>query len=1164
MLAYDGHLEGKRNCVLEQLSGNQGRRALCSGIIVSGVAVLPRSFRILSAVVVVSLAAAYLALNCFRLLSPASRLGSEPRALATGGSDGNSCFDRPNGEESREVSNDDGRTLADPLGAPAGSEKAAGDSQGEAATAEQVNSLRGYAKGWGPWRMPFEWEIQVEGLLRKIAAAPTQCMKLLDFLDAEQGALLTKNMVLLAGVELSGFAYIPLRIQHMRQEAGAAYVRLIQGVLTTGRFTNILAAKNLRASFQSLQHFISQVSKIPQSAAKASDEVYKATTVSHWKLCNFTFHEIESKLAILTQFSGVGSVPFKRAEETIKIFEVLFSMRKQQLLPRFLIRSWLAACQDEVGVDLLFTPDEFVRFLDVPRQRPSVLIKDIQDATERALGALGPAEGFLSGSLATLSFAEKYESFPQPPGSGPALLLPREMRLSSVEEGVERPSAQQYPDKDLSPEELLRLRLPDERPESPSPQSSHQLDLYLQPSHQEVLSSQGSSVSSKKEVLSDDDRLRQSRWEKAEVLGWGRRRMPERWEQNIRFMLFKMESMAHYCVALLPLLQPQESVQLAVHLATFGAVQIAAFAYIPDSLQPRRAEVGMAYRTMVSRVLAEGSGTRSMAKTLKVEGRLVALRLVLDEVSSPPPSTDVISPTMYKRKMTNQYRVCIFACRRMVGFLSGLLSAHYQARLSSTRVQGVVKACNEVTEVLRMHLFGNSYLRYWLSVSQRKVAPYSVYSEDDYRMLSSVRMKKVSDVCDDIDAAIRKAGLSECLEIRGWAPSPPPVALSDSPPNGAQGTQQRTADSRHAQVSQQSFSHKPTPQRLAPGDSLSSKDKLQSSKAIQAYDPQKASDSLVLSNALPPRFQGQVAQLAEHTSAHKGLASPLLGQSTGLVQVLDLLQHHKLGPLPSVAPGAIQQPAHGLEAYQGPRHFPDPRMTPSGVSLHPVAHMGPQVSQAWPILSSPSSAGLGSPPHPLSLTGAAIHGLAGPPSSAPPPAVGKPSQFAFQLPNFGTAAAPGGSHPTIYSGLRGRLHPTAVIEPPPPLRLPQQSSIWSPVGGDPAQLRFPQTAPHVHASPQMGGASSLQLAAEIPMWTLADERQSTKYQEPAAVPFAYRPPRPGGHVSGGFYEANGGPLLPEVHLGNPRVPGSNLSTMDLTRQFSGWTLGDFDGNSKGH
>ncbi|KAL8275116.1 hypothetical protein Esti_000995 [Eimeria stiedai] len=713
----------------------------------------PRIVHFLSVVAVVSLALVYSVFRCFQHVSHSPSLGIQLRAMATGGFDEGSCLGWQGGEDST----DD--VLGEEEEPQAGTSDASGDAAGRGARGrpkgqEQDEPAKDpvvFAKGWDYWRMPPEWQYQVKISLARWTAAAAQCMQVLPSLHPSQRVSLVKSLSYLAALELSGFAYIPAQIQPVREHAGTAFVRLLESLLSNEATADFVARSRARGNIECLQRLFGNLTGVPESPLLISRASLKASVICHWKVCSYTLQCVEGILSSLAHPDDQLGVSPYEAERAISVVRAIFATRKRQVLRRALTKAWLVSCQRRIGVFLLFTKHEFLIHSSEPKQRASSMLEEVVQAIEGVGGSpvqFATAQAALPASLPVSGIHSQGPGFEEGVGVS--------RRRSDC---TPRGDLSQQPSAPPPVSESMPHQVPSAvgtEQAQPSTQSSHSPQASYQAAAQQQGITPAPSASettiSGAAAFEMEPELR-PRGRGAE--GWGIRTMPLMWEANMVHLMNKMNTVAFQFMSLVPSLHPEDAVPLAMYLAKMAAVEVAAFGYVPDCIQSRRAEVGLLYAGLIDRISATGSSTLRAAETLGLQGTLVSLRLLLREVSLEPPRTDVIDAHGYKRKICVQYMVSRYAFQRALDLLNRISQADLEERKLAKQA---IKACEGIVDVLRVHLFANSFLRNWFIVCQKRVAPFTLLTREEHRHLGRFRMKRTEEVLFDIEEAIQKAG----------------------------------------------------------------------------------------------------------------------------------------------------------------------------------------------------------------------------------------------------------------------------------------------------------------------------------------------------------------------------------------------------------------------
>ncbi|KAL8432809.1 hypothetical protein Efla_006085 [Eimeria flavescens] len=260
-------------------------------------------------------------------------------------------------------------------------------------------------------------------------------------------------------------------------------------------------------------------------------------------------------------------------------------------------------------------------------------------------------------------------------------------------------------------------------------------------------------------VLQEQPSTSRERKPERNIVGWGFRQMPARWEQLFRAALGTIHDAAATCAVLIPVLDPEIAVTLTCHLAMMATVELSALANIPDELQPLRAEACSAYINLLRELLAENSRTSVAAEELGLTTKINAFQRLLEQIAGIPPPRESGSVEAHVFKTITQMRLTRFAFGKASNVMYGLIPQMIQDGVPAQRPRNVVEAFAAMAQLLRRRLLGNSTLRHWLFECEQRASTSLVFDSQAY-LWFRYPMAKFQEALDSIDAALDKAGCS--------------------------------------------------------------------------------------------------------------------------------------------------------------------------------------------------------------------------------------------------------------------------------------------------------------------------------------------------------------------------------------------------------------------
>ncbi|KAL8424461.1 hypothetical protein Efla_007200 [Eimeria flavescens] len=259
------------------------------------------------AVFLASLITIYLLLVCLRHLSRVSSVGESSRFLAGSPPNGDECSDNSgNGE--------------------------GGDPGDQPAT--------------GPFLLatpPMPQEVQqlMASVLQLLAEPAALCASLLPHLRRKHARGLLHRLGLLAGIELSGFAFLPPGLQPLRAWVANQYVALGEGILGVSSLAPPAGTLSVMLTY------IRSIGEPPDVRLTASVPFYARAMVAQYQLSLFsTFNVLHILNGLVASVSPLdGMVPDAVVSQACRTLEGLYNSRRWQILRRNITRYWLQVQQ---------------------------------------------------------------------------------------------------------------------------------------------------------------------------------------------------------------------------------------------------------------------------------------------------------------------------------------------------------------------------------------------------------------------------------------------------------------------------------------------------------------------------------------------------------------------------------------------------------------------------------------------------------------------------------------------------------------------------------------------------------------------------------------------------------------------------------------------------
>ncbi|KAL8452377.1 hypothetical protein Emed_001382 [Eimeria media] len=762
-------------------------------------------FKSFFAVVAVSVALVYLVFQCIRPMAfnPGSRVAT--RALGAGGFDDGSCAGWGEAGGAGDPSSDeDGHQEADAEPGP---------SQASTAAARRRRIQQPFTPGWGPRQMPPKWKERFKTVLGRIHQLATTAMTLLPSMFPEDAVQFSVQLAMVAAVELGSYAYLPDEVQPLRAEAGKAFADLLQALLDMESTRAAAINMGVDSNISNLRRFHGEIAGVPPETELFRD--YRLMMISWWRTGYFTATQLLAQLNALHLEGSRNILPSARVQASCRVLDAIFNTRKGQLLRSQTMRYWFVLCHRRLQLSLMFkrkdldeahkkrppstvSPSDLVyhaivaaggSVISVAAPSSDLDLRSVAPIeappTHQALGS-GPAQGpspavhhHPPGTLLAPPSVRPPPDFaprvPPPPGSGPSHL----------------PSHPSGPGQPAPP---LQSQLPAPYPQGPQPSGPRPAPA-LQPFQQALQPGGPPDWEAQGARPRTGAAAGASAWQMEP--GWGHRRMPNYWQQRMKRDLETIRTAAMTGLQLLPYLSPRQGVLLTKRLAMLAVLQLAAFAYLPDPLQPLRTGVADSYRGLIEQILAGGPTLHAATQVRDVKF-LEGLHSFLGIIGTAAPPTEVMLPVKYQVKMVVQHNTCNFAYRQVMELLKQLLLAQQYPDAHITRPEVVLRALHNMYVVLKMQLLGDMALRYPFVNSHKGLKGFSLFQQPELMQAGRDKKPKMKEVLEYLQQAVRDAGAT-------------PISLDDTQTSAAPGPgQAQSSGLSHAAA--QSSAAPPPPQ----------------------------------------------------------------------------------------------------------------------------------------------------------------------------------------------------------------------------------------------------------------------------------------------------------------------------------------------------------------
>ncbi|KAL8434304.1 hypothetical protein ACSSS7_003248 [Eimeria intestinalis] len=709
-------------------------------------------FKNFLAVSIASLAVVYLILRCSQHMSFYPKKRAATRSLASGGSGGGVCPNWPGGGGGEDQSGDQDEHQGYN---PEGGESSASTPFGGRFPGQRISSPR----AWGRRQIPPKWKDRFEHVLGMVEQLATTMTSLLPSVTPEDAVLLGMNLSTLAAVELGTYAYISADLQPSRARAGTAFIDVLQALLEMEETRNAARNMGVESRLSLLRQFHGELAGTPPLTERFRD--YRLTMMSWWRAGFFTATQVAAPLKALRLEANYSILPSEKVRAFCRILDAVFRTRKRQLLGSLTMRYWFCDCHRRLGCSLLYTKEEY----DEGRKRRSPSPVSPSDEIYHAIVAAGGKIIQLTAPDSQLEYQQSSEKLEESPDSdtGPAhgtspLLHHHHSGPLPVPSSVPPPPGFGLLHPSSYPSDPRHPRAP--VPPQPPMYHSHGLLPRLHPPGPRHPASAVHTPHSPPESDAPLDweavgaRPRTGAAASGGALepGWNQRQMPPHWENRMRRDLERMQTAAVACSQVLSSLSPQQAVLLSKQLAMIAALQLGAYAYLPDILQHTRSAVGESYCQLIEQVVSVPQ-TQQAAAQMKELGALTSLQKLLGVICLPSPPTEVISPEKYQMKMAVQHNTCSFAFRQVLFLLKDLLLAQQSPGAQTTQPEIVLRALQNMYEVLQMQLLSDGALRYPLLAAHKGHKGFGLYSRGDLAKAGKRRKPRLLNVLKQLQEA---------------------------------------------------------------------------------------------------------------------------------------------------------------------------------------------------------------------------------------------------------------------------------------------------------------------------------------------------------------------------------------------------------------------------
>ncbi|KAL8455698.1 hypothetical protein Emag_000520 [Eimeria magna] len=239
--------------------------------------------------------------------------------------------------------------------------------------------------------------------------------------------------------------------------------------------------------------------------------------------------------------------------------------------------------------------------------------------------------------------------------------------------------------------------------------------------------------------------------------GWGRRKMSSDWVARVCRYLLKLKDLANDYAAILPSLGPAHAIEVAQYVASWGSVEVGAFATAPEETQSARAQAGSAFVMLIENILSDKRLAPEVHRR-RCRGHLEALQRLILSLTGVPPLKERVSRSTYRGSITGQWTLGTYSAAHVESLLELLQPENNPGGVPPELVQRSVAILQALYRA-RMHgLLGRHWVAFWFSECQARTARYLLYGPKEYQKVKSEGMKRLSEMLESLADAVREAG----------------------------------------------------------------------------------------------------------------------------------------------------------------------------------------------------------------------------------------------------------------------------------------------------------------------------------------------------------------------------------------------------------------------
>ncbi|KAL8455692.1 hypothetical protein Emag_000514 [Eimeria magna] len=236
---------------------------------------------------------------------------------------------------------------------------------------------------------------------------------------------------------------------------------------------------------------------------------------------------------------------------------------------------------------------------------------------------------------------------------------------------------------------------------------------------------------------------------------WRTRRMPLLWQRRFEELLQDIQKLPSIYMTLLPWLRPSDAVSLGELLARVGAIELSALAYVPDQVQPLRAQGTAAFSCLLESLLSSESTLRA-AQQMELTQKIVDLKRFFDKVGGIPEQTEIFKD--YRATMVSWWTTGRYTAAQVRSQLDSLLPEAEQHSATQENVEKVLKVLHSVFQTRKMQLLGSRTMRHWMVSCQSGVRSWLLYREIEFIQAPSLREQQQIGPVNEVYNAVVEAG----------------------------------------------------------------------------------------------------------------------------------------------------------------------------------------------------------------------------------------------------------------------------------------------------------------------------------------------------------------------------------------------------------------------